>query len=97
MDSLGELTNLIDEVKEQLGDDRYLKIMDLMKKIHEHVLSEQLFEHISNKYQCLEHGVFCECSADERVGMMMNDIQDVPKYLKIIARQTADHYGIELI
>lgn len=94
MDALAELSNQIDEIKDKLTDDQYVKMMDLTKKIHHHVLGEDTMETISHRYHCASDGVFCNCDADKRVRFMINDIMEVPRLHKLVVELAADLYSI---
>jgi hypothetical protein len=97
MEALGNLTNMIDEIKDKLTDDQYLTMMNHTKSVHEMIVSEVLLERIRSVTNCLEHGVFCVCNIDKRVEKLYYDNQIIPNLLRIIACQTGERYDINIM
>lgn len=94
MNALTELQGMIDDFQEKVTSDQYVKMMDLCKTIHHHVLTEDLFIHLSQRTGCAQDGVFCDCNADKRVNMVLTDNAQIDKHLRTIASMAFElHYN----
>lgn len=86
MEALSNLMDKVDQIKDQISEGDYLVMCNLMKDINVQVISDEMFALMSAKVCCYPDGVFCQCNADARLKILMNDAVQVPRYLKLIAK-----------
>ena len=93
-DDLHDIMEFIDESKTSLNDSRYLELSNNMKTISERLLSSSSWENLKLAAQCIHEGVFCNCSVDRRVNILINNVIKIPRYLETIGEMAAEiHVG----
>lgn len=87
------LVNLIDEIKDKINDDEYLKLMDCALLASKHVVKEaDLISARDNCRQCTALGMICECSVHEIFNNLLTENELVPDLYRIIVNLNLEKY-----
>lgn len=93
MEATAQLVNLIDDIKDKISDDEYLKLMNCALIASRHAVKEADLSAARDTCQeCSALGMLCECSAHDIFNHLLDLQIMIPDLYRVIATLNLEKY-----